>query len=236
VLLEKLFHGSCDVQCGRGEHCMISYVAGYVSKASDSLTFKVKEAEHANSSTWRTTYRLLCKRAPLMPEMAMDFAGLPLLDSSFRGKVLHAPVPGSQARNTHRDVCNASVFLLLGPPTATMVMLLRRAAARVSQISQPLRKTPGFHQKRLGSYPVPPEASIWWLNRFQVPGGHILQSMSPFQQKIMWQYFHNFPSRWYWRLSKWVWPVFAPGLMCYIFVYKSCEADVEADIRAKAWY
>eukprot|EP00929_Paragymnodinium_shiwhaense_P049567 TRINITY_DN249_c0_g1_i1.p1 TRINITY_DN249_c0_g1~~TRINITY_DN249_c0_g1_i1.p1 ORF type:complete len:116 (-),score=27.95 TRINITY_DN249_c0_g1_i1:175-522(-) len=115
-------------------------------------------------------------------------------------------------------------------------MMLQRAVARAKQAVAPLRKTPGFHQKRLGSYPVPPEASIWWLNRFQVPGGQILQSMSPYQQKFMWQYFHNAPSRWYWRFSKWMWPFFAPFSMTYIFGFKAMCADAEADIRAKSWY
>merc|ERR1719333_1805328 len=110
-------------------------------------------------------------------------------------------------------------------------MVLLRAVARASA---PLRKTPAFHQKRIGTYPVPPEAKILWQNRFQVPGGQIVQSFTPYQQKIMWQYAWNFPSRWYWRLSKWAWPVGVPCLLVYVFIYKSCEADAEADIRAKS--
>eukprot|EP00928_Gymnodinium_smaydae_P098964 TRINITY_DN9325_c0_g1_i2.p1 TRINITY_DN9325_c0_g1~~TRINITY_DN9325_c0_g1_i2.p1 ORF type:complete len:116 (-),score=18.06 TRINITY_DN9325_c0_g1_i2:69-416(-) len=115
-------------------------------------------------------------------------------------------------------------------------MSLRRAIARVSVATLPLRKTPKRDQVRLGSYPVPPEAKIWWQNRFQVPGGQIVQSMSPYQQKIMWQWFWNGPSRWYWRLSKWAWPIGVPCALMYVFVYKSCKADVEADIRAKSWW
>mmetsp|Transcript_72129 Transcript_72129/g.215215 ORF Transcript_72129/g.215215 Transcript_72129/m.215215 type:complete len:116 (+) Transcript_72129:90-437(+) len=115
-------------------------------------------------------------------------------------------------------------------------MSLRRAIARVSEATLPLRKTSKKDQTRLGVYPVPPEAHIWWQNRYQVPGGEIKQTFSPYQQKIMWQFFWNAPTRWYWRLSKWAWPVGVPCLIMYIFVYKSCEADVEADIKAKAWW
>jgi hypothetical protein len=115
-------------------------------------------------------------------------------------------------------------------------MSLRRAIARTSEIAAPLRKTPKRDQLRIGTYPVPPEAAIWWMNRMQVPGGQIQQSFSPYQQKIMWQYFWNFPSRWYWRLSKWAWPVFIPAILVYVFIFKSCQLDVEADIRQKAWY
>eukprot|EP00930_Biecheleria_cincta_P053431 TRINITY_DN3893_c0_g1_i3.p2 TRINITY_DN3893_c0_g1~~TRINITY_DN3893_c0_g1_i3.p2 ORF type:complete len:136 (+),score=15.57 TRINITY_DN3893_c0_g1_i3:62-409(+) len=115
-------------------------------------------------------------------------------------------------------------------------MSLRRAVARASEVGMPLRKTGARDQARLGSYPVPPEAHIWWSNRSQVPGGEIKHTFSHLQQKIMWQWFWNAPARWYWRLSAWAWPVGVPALIMYIFVYKSCEADVEAGIRAKAWW
>merc|ERR1711924_241362 len=67
------------------------------------------------------------------------------------------------------------------------------AIVRVKEVAAPLRKTPKRDQARLGTYPVPPVAAIWWMNRMQVPGGQIQQSMSPYQMKIMWQYFWNFP-------------------------------------------
>ena len=99
--LEGLFNASVDVQCGGGSACLLRYVAGYVSKASDALAFKSKEWQ--GQSTWRQTYRLLCKRAPLQPEMAIEFAGLPLMKASFRGETIYAPIPGSQAKNSSRD-------------------------------------------------------------------------------------------------------------------------------------
>merc|ERR1712187_591674 len=74
-------------------------------------------------------------------------------------------------------------------------------------VAQPLRKTSKKDQTRLGTYPIPPEAYVWWQNRYRVPGGEIKQSFSPYQQKIMWQYLWNLPSRWYWRYSKWAWPI-----------------------------
>mmetsp|Transcript_90318 Transcript_90318/g.251294 ORF Transcript_90318/g.251294 Transcript_90318/m.251294 type:complete len:116 (+) Transcript_90318:87-434(+) len=115
-------------------------------------------------------------------------------------------------------------------------MSLRRAIVRASEVAMPLRRTSRKDMTRVGVYPVPPETRIWWDNRYQVPGGEIKQTFSPYQQKIMWQWFWNAPSRWYWRTSKWAWPIGVPGLIFYIFVYKSCEADVEADIRAKSWW
>merc|ERR1712166_567208 len=106
-------------------------------------------------------------------------------------------------------------------------MSMRRAIIRVKEAAAPLRKTPKRDQARLGTYPVPPEQAIWWMNRMQVPGGQIQQSFSPYQQKVMWQYFWNFPTRWYWRLSKWAWPVFVPSILVYVFIFKSCQLDVE---------
>mmetsp|Transcript_22621 Transcript_22621/g.41665 ORF Transcript_22621/g.41665 Transcript_22621/m.41665 type:complete len:117 (+) Transcript_22621:101-451(+) len=114
--------------------------------------------------------------------------------------------------------------------------ILRRAMVRASQTAAPLRKTPVRDQTRLGTYPVPPESYVLWKNRFQVPGGEIRQSFSPYQQKVMWQYFWAAPTRWYWRMSKWAWPIFTPMFLFYIFVYKSCQYDVEADIRAHSWW
>ncbi|CAE8634707.1 unnamed protein product [Polarella glacialis] len=92
--LEQKFNSSVDVQCGNGNACLLRYVTGYVSKASDALTFKQKVYRQEDTTQWRQAYRLLCKRAPLVPEMAMEFAGLPLMEASFRGATIYAPIPG----------------------------------------------------------------------------------------------------------------------------------------------
>jgi len=109
--LENVFRASVDVQCGRGEHCLLRYVTGYISKASDALQFKANVAaesgEAASASSWRTTYRMLCKSAPLQQEMALQFAAAPLIRASFLGDNLFAPIPGSKAVNSSRHVYNA---------------------------------------------------------------------------------------------------------------------------------
>jgi hypothetical protein len=101
--LEKLFRSSVDVQCGNGSHCLLRYVTGYVSKASDALTFKQKQYEQKDTSQWRQTYRLLCKKAPLLPEMSVEFATLPLMESSFRGATIFAPVPQAGAGKVNSE-------------------------------------------------------------------------------------------------------------------------------------
>lgn len=99
ALLENVFHSRVDVQAGGGSTCLLRYVSGYVSKASDSLHFKgVSDSESAGSN-WRTTYRLLTKKAPLLPEIVLDFAALPLMSCSWAGAEIFAPVPGSMAAN-----------------------------------------------------------------------------------------------------------------------------------------
>ena len=40
VYLEDLFHASIDVQCGDGEHNLLRYVTGYVSKALLDTAFR----------------------------------------------------------------------------------------------------------------------------------------------------------------------------------------------------
>jgi hypothetical protein len=94
--LEALFRASVDVQCGSGTHCLLNYVTGYVSKASDALNFKQKDYRQEDTSRWRQIYRLLCKKAPLLPEMAVEFAGLPLMEASYRGSTIYAPLPKAQ--------------------------------------------------------------------------------------------------------------------------------------------
>merc|ERR1712182_147062 len=61
-------------------------------------------------------------------------------------------------------------------------------------------------------------------------GGQIQQSVSPYQLKIMWQYFYNAPSKWYWRFSEWMWPVLMPALMFFI-LWQKIKADAEEEVR-----
>ena len=109
--LENLFRASIDVQCGRGEHCLLRYVTGYISKASDALKFKANVAtesgEAASAASWRQIYRMLCKSAPLQQEMALYFGAAPPIRASFLGGNLFAPIPGSKAVNNSRHIYNA---------------------------------------------------------------------------------------------------------------------------------
>jgi len=113
-----------------------------------------------------------------------------------------------------------------------MAMLLRRAIGRAAL---PTRITTNMNRKCVGSYPIPPETYVWWKNRWQVPVGEIRQSVSPFQLKMMWQYFYNFPARWYWRISNWMWPAVMPCIMFFI-MWQKVKADAEEETRLHSWY
>ncbi|CAK0848165.1 unnamed protein product, partial [Prorocentrum cordatum] len=89
---EELSRSSVDVQCGDGHNTVLQYVAGYVSKASDALTFKYGDYTERDSP-WRMTYRLLCKRASLLPEMALEFSDCNPIDNSYRHDFVYAPLP-----------------------------------------------------------------------------------------------------------------------------------------------
>ncbi|CAE7839773.1 pif1 [Symbiodinium sp. CCMP2592] len=119
-LLEELFHSRADVQCGDGTHNLLQYVAGYVAKASDALSFCHQQAKRdgttEETSKWRQTYRLLCKRSPMEQEITMEFAGLPMVRHSFSGHAIFAPIPGSKAKNTSRDHYSLYQFFLHQPP------------------------------------------------------------------------------------------------------------------------
>ena len=85
-------------QAGDSQHALLRYVSGYVSKASDSLSFKVTSTD---ASSWRQIYRLLLKHAPLWQELAIDFWALPLVRSSWASLHLHAPLPGAKKQGSH---------------------------------------------------------------------------------------------------------------------------------------
>ena len=89
--LENIGFASVDVQYGEG---FLNYINGYTSKASDALDFRLKEHTAQDAShQWRMTYRLMCKHAPCVPEIACHFAGLQLMRRSFGIEPLYAPVP-----------------------------------------------------------------------------------------------------------------------------------------------
>ena len=106
--LEALFASRVDVQSGDSRHCLLRYVTGYVAKASDSLKFKSHEpkgvgcAEHL--TRWNQIFRLLCKRTLMWQEIALDFAGLPLMRASFTSETLFTPIPGSKATKSSRHM------------------------------------------------------------------------------------------------------------------------------------
>ena len=118
-LLERLFRCRADVQCGDGSHVLLRYVAGYISKAPDALQFKCYQAAaHQDFSQWRQTYRLLAKKSPMEQELIMEFAGLSMVRHSFSGISLFAPIPGSKAKNSSRDMYASYQHHVCTPPNA----------------------------------------------------------------------------------------------------------------------
>ena len=94
-MLEELFGASVDCQCGDNlSAATLNYITGYCSKASDSLCWKSKEwSSDVNSAKWLQCYRLLCKRAPLVPEMVLGFTSKPMMVHTFNTDFLYAPLP-----------------------------------------------------------------------------------------------------------------------------------------------
>ena len=111
TFLEETFKCRADVQCGNSEHCLLCYVAGYVSKAEDALHFKPREKQVQGNgrerSRWQIIFRLLCKRQLLEQEMQMMFACQGFIKTSFTTDTLFAPVPGSETINNHRHAYQA---------------------------------------------------------------------------------------------------------------------------------
>ena len=89
-LLERLCSASIDVQESSGH---LNCINGYTTKQSDALNFCMKPyAARKVCSKWLTTYRLLSKCTPLIPEVVLGFAQLPHTQRSFHIGTVHAPV------------------------------------------------------------------------------------------------------------------------------------------------
>ena len=76
-MLESLGFKTVDVQYGEG---FLNYIMGYAEKGSDSLDFSLREHHGEDSANrgvaWRIAYRIMCKHAPLIPEIFVGFAGM----------------------------------------------------------------------------------------------------------------------------------------------------------------
>ncbi|CRG95288.1 conserved Plasmodium protein, unknown function [Plasmodium gallinaceum] len=97
------------------------------------------------------------------------------------------------------------------------------------------KATPKFEQKPLGKYPIPPEAEMTWKNRHTAYGGYIQQTISPFQQKIMYPFWHMAMARWWAKFSSylwwWIWPFALTNLILYKMFY-----DAKKQVKNKHWY
>eukprot|EP00920_Eleutheroschizon_duboscqi_P019284 GHVT01045775.1.p1 GENE.GHVT01045775.1~~GHVT01045775.1.p1 ORF type:complete len:130 (-),score=14.67 GHVT01045775.1:641-1030(-) len=111
----------------------------------------------------------------------------------------------------------------------------RRSPLLASQRMLPVRATPKFEQKPLGSYPISSEHELLWKNRSAMPGGAIYSSFSAFQMKTAYPHFHQayarlwckFSAAWYW----WMVPAFIHYLIVKYMFFLSQE-----ETRKKFWY
>jgi hypothetical protein len=78
------------------------YLTGYATKAKDSLSFKMFEYRSDTATfqdQWLTTYRLLTKRAPLVPEMWIHLARKTVMFQTFQAEHLFPPVPSDKLKD-----------------------------------------------------------------------------------------------------------------------------------------
>ena len=117
--LESLGFKTVDVQYGEG---FLNYIMGYAEKGSDSLDFSLKEHHGEDSANrgvaWRIAYRIMRKHAPLIPEIFVGFAGLPLMKRSYAILELYAPVQGPRmdtSGGNHSEVAYGHYLRYYGP-------------------------------------------------------------------------------------------------------------------------
>ncbi|CAD2086067.1 conserved Plasmodium protein, unknown function [Plasmodium vinckei lentum] len=97
------------------------------------------------------------------------------------------------------------------------------------------KETPKHEQKPLGSYPVPPEAEMMWRNRHTAYGGYIQQTISPFQQKIVYPFWHMALARWWAKFSSYLWWWIWPFAITHIILWKMFR-DAKKYVEQKHWY
>lgn len=114
-----------------------------------------------------------------------------------------------------------------------MSSLVRRGCRNAAAL--PSRSTTHSHQKRLGSFPVAKTEKIWWSCRWQVPGGQIMQSVSTFQQKILWSSNKDFFWRWFRMAHLFGNQMFIPIMMMHV-VWLAMQHDAEDAIRYTNWW
>ena len=93
MFMEEVFRGSVDVQEGYG---FLNYINGYVVKGNQSMDYQPESARSAGdeNAAWRTTYRMLCKLAPGIPEVFLDFAYAKHIYRTFGVVNAYAIIPG----------------------------------------------------------------------------------------------------------------------------------------------
>ncbi|PHJ16271.1 vivax protein [Cystoisospora suis] len=102
-------------------------------------------------------------------------------------------------------------------------------------LSSPRLGSPKFEQKMLGSYPVSPEFEMVWRDRMTAHGGYIQQTISPYQLKFIYPFWHTFPARCWAKFSAYAWPWIWPGMVTFFLITKM-HHDAEEDVRDKYWY
>ena len=124
--LENLFRARVDVQEGSG---WLNYINGYVVKASVALNFNSTDhfKNREANPLWRHTYRLLCKKAPLLPEVFISMAMLPHMVLKLR-----TPEPTQTKRSEHVEVVTMLPHMVMKQQTSPMAKTLLLISAVVS--------------------------------------------------------------------------------------------------------
>ena len=89
--LSLLLHCEIGVQIGNGR---LNYISGYVAEDHDAVDVGFGEYVQKNAcGSWLSTYRLMCKSTPCLPEVAICMAQLSEFDRSYTNVLLYPPQP-----------------------------------------------------------------------------------------------------------------------------------------------
>ena len=88
--LEELFKCHVDVQWTTGR---LNYINGYTTKAYDAVDFRVNDmTAGSGDNKWLTIYRLICRQAVCIPQVALWFHECPPMIRSCRIQQCFPPI------------------------------------------------------------------------------------------------------------------------------------------------
>lgn len=93
-----------------------------------------------------------------------------------------------------------------------------------------------YNKAKLGKFPITNEQYLFWKGRANNPGGVVVQEMSGFQQKVMFQYWWMAPQKWYYKINRSAFSYIGLFFFFFLTMFQGTTHAIEMDIRSRHWW